>query len=185
MSKNIDQQIESLLFARAEPQSLKSLSTRLGVSIEEIKEAVKTLEEALSGRAIMLVQDGEEVTLATRPEHAQLIETIRKEELSKELSKASAETLSTIAYHGGISKAEIEFIRGVNVSYTLRALLMRGLVEARGSGRSVGYHPTLAMLEYFGVSRTEDLPQYVETSAKITKLLKQEVNTSEQAENNE
>ncbi len=174
MKNNTEQQIEALLFATAQAQSLKSLASKLEVSLEEIKEALTNLEDSLSGRAVMLVQNGEEVTLVTRPEHSALIESIRKEELSKELSKASAETLSTIAYYPGITKAEIEFIRGVNVSYSLRALSMRGLIEPRGAGRSVGYYPTLQMLEHFGVARTEDLPQYTETSEKITKLLKQE-----------
>lgn len=174
MVNKIDQQIEALLFATAQAQSLKSLALKLGVSLEEVKQAVVLLEDSLSDRALMLVQNGEEVSLVTRPEHSALIESIRKEELSKELSKASAETLSTIAYYPGITKAEIEFIRGVNVSYSLRALSMRGLVESRGGGRVVGYFPTLAMLEHFGVARTEDLPEYAETSAKITKLLSQE-----------
>ncbi len=175
MKNNLDQQIEALLFVTAQPQSLGDLASRLETSVEEIKQALIVLEEALSSRAIMLVQDGQEVTLVTRPSHSTMIETIRKEELSKELSKASAETLSTIAYHGGISKAEIEFIRGVNVSYSLRALSMRGLIEGRKTLRSMLYYPTLQMLEHFGVSRVEDLPQYAETSAKITKLLSQEV----------
>ncbi len=177
MKNNTDQQIEALLFATAEPQSLKSLATRFGVSTSEIQEALNVLEQNLSGRAIMLVQDGEEVTLVARPEHAKMIETIRKEELSKELSKASSETLSTIAYHPGISKAQIEFIRGVNVSYSLRSLSMRGLVEARGGGRSVGYYPTIQMLEHFGVARAIDLPQFAETSEKISNLLNQTVGT--------
>lgn len=171
---NISQQIESLLFATAENQSFKSLSTRLGVSIEEIKQAVLELEKSLEGHAMMLVQDANEVSLVTRPEHSALLETIRKEELSKELSKASAETLAVVAYYGGVSKAQIEFIRGVNASYSLRALSMRGLVEARGGGRAVGYYPTLQMLEHFGVSKVEDLPEYNQTVEKITKLLNQE-----------
>jgi segregation and condensation protein B len=182
MKNNLEQQIEALLFATASPQSLKSLASRFDVPIENVKQAVVSLEESLSDRAIMLVHNDQDVTLVTRPEHSTLIETIRKEELSKELSKASAETLSTIVYHGGITKAEIEFIRGVNVSYSLRALSMRGLVEARGSGRSVGYYPTIQMLEHFGVSRAEDLPQYKETSEKISKLLNQELVVEENNE---
>lgn len=174
---NLSTQIEALLFATADPQSKKSLATRLDATVEAVSEALSALESSLEGHAIMLVQDGEEVTLVTRPEHSALIETIRKEELSKELSKASAETLSIIAYHAGISKAQIEFIRGVNASYSIRALSMRGLIESRGSGRAVGYYPTLVMLEHFGVSKVEELPQYVETAAKIAQLLTQEVIT--------
>lgn len=174
MNNNLPQQIESLLFALAEAQSFKSLSTRLGVSIEEIKEALSILEKSLEGHALVLVQNDQEVSMVTHSDYAPLIETIRKEELSKELSKASAETLSIIAYQVGISKSQIEFIRGVNVSYTLRALSMRGLIEARGSGRAVGYYPTLQMLEHFGVSKVEELPHFVETAEKITKLLKED-----------
>lgn len=174
MNNNISQQIESLLFATADPQSFKSLSSRLDVSIEEIKEAISVLQNSLEGHAMMIVQEGDEIVMVTRPEHSALIDSIRKEELSKELSKSSAETLSIIAYCGGVSKAQIEFIRGVNATYAIRALSMRGLVEARGSGRSVLYYPTLVMLEHFGVSRVEDLPEYATTSEKIKKLLNQE-----------
>lgn len=179
---NISQQIEALLFATAEPQSFKALATRLDVSVEDIKAALATLESTYEGHAMMLVQDGQEVTLVTRPEHSALIETIRKEELSKELSRASAETLSTIAYAPGISKVQIEFIRGVNASYSLRALSMRGLIESRGAGRSIGYFPTLQMLEHFGVARVEELPQYVETSAKIQQLLTQGISAEQNNE---
>ena len=174
MNNNLPQQIESLLFALAEAQSFKSLSTRLGASIEEIKEALSILEKSLEGHAMVLVQNDQEVSMVTHGDYAPLIETIRKEELSKVLSKARAETLSIIAYQVGISKSQIEFIRGVNVSYTLRALSMRGLIEARGSGRAVGYYPTLQMLEHFGVSKVEELPHFVETAEKITKLLKED-----------
>ncbi len=175
MNNDLAQKIEALLFATAQAQSLKSLASMLDVSIEEVKEALGILESSLSTHAMMLVRDAQEVALATRPEHSALIEAIRKEELSKELSKASAETLSTISYYPGISKVQIEFIRGVNASYSIRALSMRGLIEARGVGRAVGYHPTLQMLEHFGVARAEDLPHYSETQAKIKKLLTDEV----------
>ncbi len=175
MNNTLPSKIEALLFATADPQSFKALSQRFEVSIEEIKEALAQLETSLQGHAMMLVHDGEEVTLVTRPEHSALIETIRKEELSKELSKASAETLSIVAYHSGVSKAQIEFIRGGNASYSLRALSMRGLIEARGAGRATGYYPTLQLLEHFGVASVEALPQYAETSAKITQLLTQDI----------
>lgn len=171
MNNKLPQQIESILFALAEAQSFKSLANKLGVSIEEVKEAVSSLEKSLDGHGVTLVYDDQEVSMVTHADHSALIESIRKEELSKELSKASAETLSIVAYQGGISKAQIEFIRGVNASYTLRALSMRGLIEARGSGRAVGYYPTLQMLEHFGISKVEELPHFAETAEKIKKLL--------------
>ncbi len=179
MMNNIAQQIEALLFATADPYTTKALSVRLSVSESDIEKALAELEQSLEGHSIMLVRDGAVVTLATRNEQSALIEQVRKEELSKELSKASAETLSIVAYSPGISKAEIEFIRGVNVSYSLRALSMRGIIEARGTGRAVGYYPTLTMLEHFGVSKVEELPEYRATADKIKTLLTQQGVTNE------
>lgn len=182
MEHNLSHKIEALLFATAQPYSVTALSERLSCSTDEIEKALGALEDSLSDRALMLVRNGSEVTFATRPEHSALLEQVRKEELSKELSKASAETLATILYRPGISKTEIEFIRGVNVSYSLRALSIRGLVESRGGGRSVGYHPTLTLLEYFGVKNVEDLPEYQDTAKKIATLLEGSNDSTEEQE---
>lgn len=165
------QTIQAILFATAEHYSVAQLATILNISQEEIVAALETLTQHLEDQAIMLVKNGDTVTLATRPEHSALLETIRKEELSKELSKASSETLAIVMYRPGVSKAEIELIRGVNASYSLRALQIRGLIETRGAARTISYHPTLALLEHFGVSSIENLPQYTETKDKIEKLL--------------
>jgi segregation and condensation protein B len=171
---NLSQTIESILFATAEEYSILSLVKLLNVSAEEIEEALSMLSESLQDHAMMLVRHGDTVTLATRPEHAQLLETLRKEELQKDLSKASAETLAVIVYKPGATKAEIELVRGVNASYSLRALQIRGLIETKTAGRSISYHPTLALLESYGVSDTEQLPQYAETKQKIASLLDQQ-----------
>jgi segregation and condensation protein B len=168
---NTTSSIEAILFSTAEPQSVKSLAARLQISTEEIKAAIVELEAMLEHHAMMVVKNEDEVHLAARPEHSTLIETMRKEELGKELTKASAETLAIVVYAPGISKTQIEFIRGVNVSYTLRSLQMRGLIEQKGAGRAVSYHPSLALLQSYGVSDITELPQYAETKAKIDVLL--------------
>ena len=130
-------------------------------------------ESSLQDHAIMLVRQGDTVTLATRSEHSTLLEALRKEELQKELSKASAETLAVVVYKPGATKAEIELIRGVNASYSLRALQIRGLIETKNNGRTITYHPTVALLESYGIGNAEQLPQYIETKEKIARLLAQ------------
>ncbi len=174
MNNSLSQTIESILFATAEEYSVAVLAKLANVSNEEIENALSMLAESLSDHAMMLVRQGDRVTLATRPEHAQLLETLRKEELQKDLSKASAETLAVIVYKPGATKAEIELVRGVNASYSLRALQIRGLIEIKYNGRSVAYHPTLALLESYGVADVEQLPQYTETKQKIASLLAQQ-----------
>ena len=168
---NLPQSIEAILFASAEPQTYAFLAKQLGVDIEQIDEAVKVLTASLEGHGVTVVELNQVVSLVTAAEHSSLIETIRKEELSKELSKASAETLAVIAYTPGVTKSQIEFIRGVNVSYSLRALQMRGLIEAKGVGRAVTYHPTLDLLAHFGVTALTELPDYNATAHKIHTLL--------------
>lgn len=165
------QTIHALLFATADSYTVAGLSALLSVSAEEIEAGLQNLSESLEGQGIMLVREGTTVTLATRPEHSSLLETIRKEELSKELSKASAETLAIVVYRPGATKAEIELIRGVNASYSIRALSMRGLIEAKSAGRGLVYHPTLTLLEHYGVQHTAELPQFAEVKAKIETLL--------------
>jgi segregation and condensation protein B len=165
--------IQSILFATAQEYTVAELVALTSASAEAIEAALTDLSQALTDHALMLVRQGSTVTLATRPEHAAILETIRKEELQKDLSKASAETLAVVIYHPGATKAEIELIRGVNASYSLRALQIRGLIETKGNGRAVTYHPTVALLEQYGVSDTEQLPQYAETVQKINSLLAQ------------
>ncbi len=171
---NLSTTIESILFATADSYTVSGLAKLLDATQEAVEEALATLSQHFEGHAMMLVRQGDSVTLATRPEFSAVLETIRKEELQKELSKASAETLAIVVYKPGATKAEIELIRGVNASYSLRALQIRGLIETQGNGRAITYHPTLALLEHFGVSQTDQLPQYAETVAKITTLLNQE-----------
>lgn len=170
---NLSKTIESILFATAQEYTTAELATLIGVSTEDVENALHILALSLEDHALMLVQQAGTVTLATRPDHAALLETIRKEELQKDLSKASAETLAVVIYKPGATKAEIELIRGVNASYSLRALQIRGLIETKGGGRAVTYHPTVTLLEHYGVSDVGQLPQYAETVQKISALLEQ------------
>jgi segregation and condensation protein B len=168
---NLSLKIEAILFATAETYSVASLAKQLQVSTQAIEDALTELSSSLEGHALMLVRQGETITLATRSEHSELLEALRKEELQKDLSKASAETLAVVVYHPGATKAEIELVRGVNASYSLRALQIRGLIELKGAGRAITYHPTVALLESYGVSSVEALPLYEETRQKIDSLL--------------
>ena len=97
------------------------------------------------------------------PELSSLIEDLQKEELNKDLSKASLETLSIILYKNGANRAEIDYIRGVNSSFTLRALSIRGLVEKtidpKDSRRYI-YKSSFELLSFMGVKSVEELPDY-------------------------
>ncbi len=157
----LEQKIESILFFKNEPVAASELQKLLGASKLEIKDAIQKLQDFYKNRGIVIVTDGESVLFGTHPEMSLFIETIRKEELSRELTSAGLETLAIILYRGPISRREIDQIRGVNSYYTLRNLLIRGLVEKDDRV----YKPTIKLLEYLGVAKREELPEF-ETAFK-------------------
>ena len=126
---------------------------------------------------MVIVRDAEFVSLGTHQNASEIIENLQKEELSRELGRAGLETLAIILYRGPISRREIDHIRGVNSSFILRSLLVRGLAErvdpstAPGAGRSYSYKATLKLLEYLGITRLEDLPEYENAFKKIEEFV--------------
>lgn len=166
----IEKKLEAILFWKGEPVSFKRLGDVLKVSKEEIKDAVFNLKNNLAGRGIVLLEKNDELTLGTVPELSKLIEDLQKEELNRDLSKASLETLSIILYKNGASRAEIDYIRGVNSSFTLRALSIRGLVEKTldpKDNRRFIYKPSFDTLSFMGVTKVEELPDWEEVSSSI------------------
>lgn len=166
----IEKEIEAILFWKGEPMSRKKLSEILKVGQTEINESVEKLKENFKNRGIVLIEKENEIMLGTAPELSKLIEDLQKEELSKDLSKASLETLSIVLYKNGVSRAEIDYIRGVNSSFTLRALSVRGLIEKSPDpkdNRRYIYKPSFELLSFMGVKSVEELPDYNEVSNSI------------------
>jgi segregation and condensation protein B len=159
---DINAQIEALLFWKNESVTIAWLSKALEKSSEEIEEALKQLDAVLTDRGIVLQRNGNEVALKTSPLASELIEKFSKEELVKELTPSSLETLSIIIYRGPLSKKEIDYIRGVNSGFILRNLLIRGLIEKEEGkeGRGTSYKPSLDLLSLLGISKIEELEEY-------------------------
>ena len=159
--------IESVLFISGEPVKKSKLEKLFGgeVKISELEAALNLLSEkyAGAGSGLMLIKKGDEIQVVSNPENAEYIEKLVKNELQDSLSTAASEVVSIIAYRGPISKSEIEAIRGVNCAYTLRNLLLRGLIErndnARGS-RGYVYFISFDFLKKMGIDDVKKLPQY-------------------------
>lgn len=167
---NLENQIEAVLFFKAEPLSIERLANILDKKQEEILNALNTLEESLKNRGLTLMQKDDEYTLAVNKENSDIIEKLRKEELNKELSKSALETLSIILYRNGATRSEIDFIRGVNSSFTLRALSIRGLVEKttnKEDSRKLIYKPTFELLSFMGISKVEELPNFEDVNKNL------------------
>lgn len=178
--------IEAVLFFKDEPISVDTLSKILSVSKEEISSALTELRELSMDKGVVLIEHDGLYTLGTHSEMGEIIESIQKEDLNKALSKASLETLSIILYKNGASRAEIDYIRGVNSGFTLRALSVRGLVEKvtdPEDARKYVYKPTLELLSYMGVANIKDLPDFEKVNLKIDQI-KEEKTIENNTENN-
>jgi segregation and condensation protein B len=161
---NLDALIEAVLFATAQPMSVKKLGEAVSRDVKDVEEALKTLESRLqeSGSGTMLVRSGQMAELVTSPDAAGVVRAVLKQETYGELSKPSLETLAILAYRGPLTRPEIEQIRGVQSSLILRNLLLRGLIEQREDARlgQPMYAVTVAFYKHLGLSGAPELPDY-------------------------
>jgi segregation and condensation protein B len=162
--------LEALLFASGEALSKKKILTLLEISAAELEEAIGVLHEALKGHGLALIETENELELRTAPEAHELIQKMRESDLSRDLGKASLETLAMILYRGSTTRSEIDWVRGVNSGAAIRSLTLRGLIERSEDSqdkRRARYKPTVEALAHLGISRQSELPRYAEFTTLI------------------
>lgn len=160
---SLEQQIEAVLFYKAEPVLFSFLSDFLEIDDQTLLSALSSLSEHLSLGATQLVQTDNSVQLVISPEFSETIELLRKDEMKRDIGKAGAETLAIILYKGPVTRADIDRIRGVNSTFILRNLLMRGLIERRDNPkdqRSFLYATTPNLMNHLGIKKREELPEF-------------------------
>src|SRR3989338_5397877 len=165
--------LEALLFIYGEPMDIKKIDKILAVKEAEVEEALNVLEENLKQdiRGLFIIRDKNKVQLATKPEFSEFLKEIAKQEFAEPLTPAALETLAIVAYTGPVTRADIEYVRGVNSSFILRALLMRGLIERQTDSKRANaylYSASFELLRQFGLDKNENLQDY----AKYKELVK-------------
>ena len=134
------------------------------------EEAVAELEGRLEGRGLCVLRRADTIALATSPEVTEIASRIAKERLEGDLSRSQLETLTIILWKGKVSRASIDYIRGVNSSFTLRSLLIRGLVERVHDAKDARvflYSPTIDLYKYLGISSSAKLPEFETIQEKM------------------
>jgi len=151
--------VEATVFASAEPLGVAEIAAHVGEG--DVAAALAELSERYQGHGIELVERGGRWHFQTAPDLAHLLRRTREE--PRRLSRAATETLAIIAYHEPVSRAEIEAIRGVQISKgTLDVLMEAGWVRTAGRrespGRPLLYATTPDFLSHFGLGSRKDLP---------------------------
>lgn len=156
--------IIGLLFTWGDPLALKDLSSVLEVPEKDLEKVLKELMDELDFErsGLRIIKFNNYYQIGTRPEHYEWIKRLNNSKNAKNLSNASLETLSIVAYRQPIIKAEIEAIRGVRSDRAIETLVQRRLVEEVGrldkTGRPILYGTTEDFLRYFGLESIEELP---------------------------
>ena len=151
--------VEAVLFAAADPLTTEAIAAHVGPG--DVRTALLQLQRDYAGRGVSVVRRGERWHMQTASDLAHLLRRDREE--PRRLSRAGVETLAIIAYHEPVSRAEIEAIRGVQMSKgTLDVLMEAGWVRPAGRrespGRPLTYATTPAFLAHFGLEARRDLP---------------------------
>lgn len=164
----LDRILEAVLFWKGEPVSIKKLAEICAKNEDEVKESLKILEERLVSSGLSLINWQEEVSLTTHKDVSDIILSLKKEDLERDLGKAGLETLAIILYKPDAKKADIDYIRGVNSSLILRNLQIRGLI----SRKSDCYIPTTEFLAFLGIQSIDLLPDKEEFINKINQVMR-------------
>jgi segregation and condensation protein B len=151
--------VEAALFASDAPLTVEDIAGYVGEG--DVEAALATLAERYVGHGIELVERGGRWNFQTAPDLAHILRRTRED--ARRLSRAATETLAIIAYHEPVSRAEIEAIRGVQISKgTLDVLMEAGWVRTAGRreapGRPLLYATTPDFLTHFGLGSRRDLP---------------------------
>lgn len=152
--------VEAVLFASESPLTVEEIRAHVGADAD-VPAALVTLQDIYAGRGIELAKRGDKWHFQTAADLAHLLRRDREE--SRKLSRAGIETLAIIAYHEPVTRAEIEAIRGVQISKgTIDVLMEAGWVRPAGRrevpGRPLTYATTPGFLTHFGLASRRDLP---------------------------
>ena len=161
--------VEAVLFAAAEPVHPREIAAAFGETPEaDVLAAIEALVQrcATGPGGLVVERVAGAFRLATKPEVGALVRQFFRQRNRTRLSPAALETLAIVAYRQPMTVPEIQAIRGVDPSGSLKSLLEKKMVRILGRKKVVGnpllYGTTKQFLVHFGLNRLEDLPSIEE-----------------------
>jgi len=173
--------VEALLFASGRPLVIQEIRKIVPeASAKEIERTIAELKEEYmrEGRSFELIEIAGGWEIVTRKEYATWLARLELQKKIRQASRSALETLSILAYKQPVTRAEIEEIRGVDISGVLATLLERGFVKIVGKkevpGRPFLYGTTEKFLEHFGLKSIKDLPPIGEIKTLVERAVRKE-----------
>jgi segregation and condensation protein B len=180
--QNPESQIESILFVASKPLSAAAIAKILTCGEADVDTALRALRDERRNSGLTLSESDGTWQLTTNPQNAECVKNFLNAELRERLTDVTVETLAIIAYRQPISRAEVEAIRGVNCQYSIRTLLIRGLIAKLADpndGRQLLYQTTHEFLRHMGLQSVRDLPDFETLVEKIKLPVDEKLSTVE------
>lgn len=161
------QKIITLLFLSGEAMKIESLATLLGTTKDEVEKHVDEAGNALTSIGLALLKTSDGLSIVTQSVQAPVVEAFWKEELQGDLTPATLQVLTLVAYMGAPTREEISYVRGVQSSQSIRTLTVRGLISRNGEVCTL----TAEAMKELGVAKVEELPDYDTLHASLLEKL--------------
>lgn len=173
--------LEALLFATARPMTIPDLRKVMpGLTAKELGRLAHELREDYEqeGRSFELIEIAGGYEIVTRKEYAPWLARLELQRKARQASRSALETLAILAYKQPVTRAEIEELRGVDISGVLSTLLEKGFIKIVGKkevpGRPFLYGTTEKFLEHFGLKSLTDLPPIGEIKGLVERAVRKE-----------
>ncbi len=158
----------TILFLSGEPIKIDTISLLLVVTREEIEKHIEELSASLNSIGLSLLRSNDGLSIVTQSVQSPLVEAFWKEELEGDLTPATLQVLTLVAYIGMPTREEISYIRGVQSSQSIRTLTVRGLISRQAEVCVL----TGDALKHLGVTTVEELPDYATLHASFAEKLR-------------
>ncbi|MCS7075139.1 MAG: SMC-Scp complex subunit ScpB [Bacteroidia bacterium] len=173
MKKEIVPIVESIIFSSENPVKLEDILKllqnkdlfSLEVNLTDITDTIATLMHRYQGDeyGFELINIAEGYQFVSKAKYSTFVKEALLIRNRKKLSQAAMECLAIIAYRQPVTKADVEFIRGVNSDYAIQKLLEKNLIVILGKsdlpGRPLLYGTSSFFLEYLGIKSLSQLPK--------------------------
>ncbi len=157
--------VEAVLFTVGDPIKKKRLAKACGITMSRLDTVLVAYAQRADkeARGLVIMEKDDTVQMMTAPQVQEIVKSTLSDRLDEDLSRAALEVLTIVAYRSPVSRMEIDAIRGVNCAFSLRNLLMRGLIERIADpddARAYRYRVTHDFLAHLGLRSVRELPDF-------------------------
>lgn len=171
---DLTKKIIQILLYEGGSMKKEEIAKSLNVKKDEVEASILEIENLLAILDLKLIKNATSLEISLSEEINSLINKNKIDELKSELSESALQTLAVIIYKNKATKAEIDFVRGVDSSRSIKTLFTRGIIESIQEKNRKHYIPTTESLRYLNIANVEEIKDFSEISDKLKVLIEGE-----------